>query len=100
MQSIHFNDSFDYVIVGGGAAGCLLAERLSRSESHRVLLLHSGIDTISWWSHMPLGYGALVNQSNHDWMFRSQSDAGFGGRRFVQSEGRAIGGGGSINGLI
>lgn len=100
MRQRKSQDEFDYVIIGGGAAGCLLAERLSRSASHQVLLLNAGAGSISLWSHLPLGYGALIGNPEHDWMLPGEPDAGFANRRFSHSEGRALGGGGSINGLI
>lgn len=93
-------EEFDYVVVGAGAAGCLLAERLSRSGEHSVLVLNSGSSDISFWSHLPLGYGALIRNPRYDWVMPSEPSPQFNGRVFHHSVGRDIGGSGSINGLI
>jgi choline dehydrogenase len=92
--------SFDYVIVGGGSAGCVLAARLSESGRHRVLLLEAGGEDRNPWIHVPLGYGRLFKDPRVNWLYESEPEAELGGRRVIQPRGKVLGGSSSINGLV
>ena len=92
--------TFDYVIVGAGSAGCVLANRLSASGRHSVLLLEAGPEDNYLWIHIPIGYGKTMFHPVYNWGFYSEPDAGMHGRRVYQPRGRGIGGSSSINGLI
>jgi choline dehydrogenase len=91
---------FDYVIVGAGSAGCVLANRLSASGRHSVLLLEAGPEDNYLWIHIPIGYGKTMFHPVYNWGFYSEPDAGMHGRRVYQPRGRGLGGSSSINGLI
>ena len=92
--------SADYVIVGAGSAGCVLAHRLTASGRHRVLLLEAGPPDRNPWIHIPLGYGRLFADARHNWLFASEPEAELDGRRIAQPRGRVLGGSSSINGLL
>ena len=91
---------FDYVIVGAGSAGCVLANRLTASGRHSVLLLEAGPEDRNPWIHVPLGYGKLFADARHNWMFSTEPEAELGGRRIPQPRGKVLGGSSSINGLL
>jgi choline dehydrogenase len=91
---------FDYVIVGAGSAGCVLANRLSASGRHSVLLLEAGPTDRKLWIHVPLGYGKLFKDSNVNWMYQTEPEPGLGGRTIFQPRGKVLGGSSSINGLL
>ncbi len=90
----------DYVIVGGGSAGCVLANRLSADPATRVLLLEAGGNANSPLVKMPAGMAKLIAQPASDWCYESERDASIGGRRFLWSAGKMLGGGSSINGQV
>jgi choline dehydrogenase len=91
---------FDYVIVGAGTAGCVLANRLSADPKVRVLLLEAG-GKDSWiWIHIPIGYLYTQNNPRTDWCFRTDPEAGLNGRALNYPRGRVLGGCSSINGMI
>jgi choline dehydrogenase len=92
--------TFDYVIVGGGTAGCVLANRLSASGRHRVLLLEAGPRDRSPWIHLPIGYGKTMFHPRYNWRFETEPDPGMEGRKLYWPRGRGLGGSSSINGLI
>jgi choline dehydrogenase len=92
--------SFDYVIVGGGSAGCVLANRLSASGVHRVLLLEAGGEDSHFWIHIPLGYGKLFTNAKLNWLYESEPEPELNNRRIVQPRGKVLGGSSSINGCI
>ena len=94
------NASYDYVIVGGGTAGCVLANRLSRDSRNRVLLLEAGPEDRSPWIHLPIGYGKTMFHPVYNWGFYTDPDPGMDGRRIYWPRGRCLGGSSSINGLI
>ncbi len=96
--SEHFD--FDYVIVGAGSAGCVLANRLSANGKHSVLLLEAGPADRNLWIHVPLGYGKLFKDSRVNWMYQTEPEPGLGGRRVFQPRGKVLGGSSSINGLL
>ena len=91
---------FDYVIVGAGTAGCLLANRLSANPSHRVLLLEAGGRDDWIWIHIPVGYLYCIDNPRTDWRFRTEAEAGLNGRSLIYPRGRTLGGCSSINGMI
>src|SRR5918993_471923 len=92
--------SYDYVIVGGGTAGCVLANRLSADPGKRVLLLEAGPEDRSPWIHLPIGYGKTMFHPVYNWRFSTDPDPGMDGRRIYWPRGRCLGGSSSINGLI
>ena len=91
---------FEYIIVGGGSAGCLLANRLSRDPSMRVLLLEAGRKDDYPWIHIPVGYLYCIGNPRTDWLFRTEPDAGLNGRSLRYPRGKTLGGCSSINGMI
>ncbi|MEI4232099.1 GMC family oxidoreductase [Roseovarius sp. D22-M7] len=92
-------DEFDYVIVGAGSAGCVLADRLTRDGRHRVLLLESGGSDARLWIKVPIGYAFNVGNPALNWGYRTQPDAELDGRVTPWPRGRVIGGSGSINAM-
>ncbi|MBW9063053.1 GMC family oxidoreductase N-terminal domain-containing protein [Rhizobium herbae] len=92
--------SFDYIIVGGGSAGCLLANRLSRDPAMRVLLLEAGRKDDYPWIHVPVGYLYCIGNPRTDWLFKTEPDAGLNGRSLRYPRGKTLGGCSSINGMI
>jgi choline dehydrogenase len=90
----------DYVIVGAGSAGCVLAERLSGDGRRRVLLLEAGPRDRSPWIHLPIGYGKTMFHPAYNWGFHTEPEPAMNGRRIYWPRGRGLGGSSSINGLI
>ena len=90
----------DYVIVGAGSAGCVLANRLSEDGRHRVLLLESGPKDDYLWIHIPIGYGKTMFHPVYNWGFYTEPDPGVNNRKIYWPRGRGLGGSSSINGLI
>jgi choline dehydrogenase len=93
-------ETFDYIVVGAGSAGCVLANRLTESGQHRVLLLEAGGADRNIWIHIPLGYGKLFTDARVNWLFQSEPEAELGGRSIIQPRGKVLGGSSSINGLL
>ena len=93
-------ESYDYVVAGGGTAGCLLANRLSADPKARVLLLEAGGNDNYHWIHIPVGYLHCIGNPRTDWMYRTASEPGLGGRSLIYPRGRVLGGCSSINGMI
>ena len=91
---------FDYIIVGGGSAGCVLAEKLTACGRHRVLLLEAGPSDRRFWVQVPIGYGILFHQKAVNWMFSSDPVPGLDGRVVYHPRGKVLGGSGSINALV
>jgi len=91
---------FDYVIVGAGSAGCVLANRLSANGKYSVLLLEAGPRDTHAWIHIPLGYGRLFKEKAVNWMYQTEPEPGLGGRSVFQPRGKVLGGSSSINGLL
>jgi len=93
-------ERFDYIVVGAGTAGCLLANRLSADPAHRVLLLEAGGDDRYLWIHVPVGYLYCIGNPRTDWLFRTAEEPGLGGRSIGYPRGKVFGGSSSINGMI
>ena len=91
---------FDFVVVGAGSAGCVLAGNLSASGRHSVLLLEAGPDRNDFWIRTPLGYGHSIFNKAVNWMYRSAPEAGLGGRTLPVPRGRIVGGSSAINAMI
>ncbi|MBC5763488.1 GMC family oxidoreductase [Ramlibacter albus] len=92
--------TFDYVIVGAGTAGCLLANRLTRDASVRVLLIEAGRRDDYHWIHIPVGYLYCIGNARTDWLYYTEPDAGLNGRKLRYPRGKTLGGCSSINGMI
>jgi choline dehydrogenase len=91
---------FDYVVVGAGSAGCVLANRLSADGKTSVLLLEAGPRDTNLWIHVPLGYGRLFKEKTVNWMYQTEAEPGLDGRSVFQPRGKVLGGSSSINGLL
>lgn len=91
---------FDFVIVGAGSAGCVLANRLSACGRYRVALLEAGPKDTNPWIHIPVGYFKTMGNPKADWRYRTESDPGLNGRAIPWPRGRVLGGSSSINGLL
>ena len=92
--------SFDYIVVGGGTAGCLLANRLSGDPQKRVLLIEAGQKDDYHWIHIPVGYLYCIGNPRTDWLYNTEPDAGLNGRQLRYPRGKTLGGCSSINGMI
>jgi choline dehydrogenase len=92
--------TFDYVVVGAGTAGCLLANRLSADPSNRVLLLEAGKRDNYPWIHIPVGYLYCIGNPRADWLYNTEPDKGLNGRSLRYPRGKTLGGCSSINGMI
>ena len=92
--------TFDYIIIGGGTAGCLLANRLSADASKRVLLIEAGRKDDYHWIHIPVGYLYCIGNPRTDWLYNTEPDAGLNGRSLRYPRGKTLGGSSSINGMI
>lgn len=92
--------AFDYIIIGAGTAGCLLANRLSADPGRRVLLLEAGGPDNYPWIHIPVGYLYCIDNPRTDWRFRTEASPGLNGRELLYPRGKTLGGCSSINGMI
>jgi choline dehydrogenase len=92
--------TFDYIVVGAGSAGCVLAARLSENPETNVLLLEAGPADRSIWIHLPIGYGKTMWDKKINWCFYTEPDPNMNGRRIYWPRGKTLGGSSSINGLI
>jgi len=90
----------DYLIIGGGTAGCILAARLSEDPSRRVTLLEAGPEDRDVWIHIPAGYARLFASGKYDWAFATEPEPELNNRSIAWPRGRVLGGWGSINGLV
>jgi choline dehydrogenase len=93
-------ESFDYIVVGAGSAGCVLANRLSASGQYKVLLLEAGGRDRNVWIHVPLGYGKLFTNPKVNWLYQTEPEPELDNRQVIQPRGKVLGGSSSINGLL
>ena len=91
---------YDFIIVGAGSAGCVLASRLTEDPRNRVLLLEAGPRDTDPWIHVPLGYGKLFARTDVNWAYESEPEPALNGRRVFTPRGKVLGGSSSINGLV
>jgi choline dehydrogenase len=96
----HLAGDYDYIIVGAGTAGCILANRLSSNPNTRVLLLEAGGRDDWIWYHVPAGYLFTIANARSDWMFRTENEPGLNGRSLGYPRGKVIGGSSAINAMI
>ena len=92
--------TFDYIIIGAGTAGCLLANRLSADASKKVLLIEAGRKDDYHWIHIPVGYLYCIGNPRTDWLYNTEPEAGLNGRTLRYPRGKGLGGCSSINGMI
>jgi len=100
MTQTSHNNTYDYIIIGAGSAGCLLAKRLTENPNKRVLLIEAGKNDNYIWIHIPVGYLYCIDNPRADWRFRTSNEAGLNGRSLIYPRGRVLGGCSSINGMI
>ncbi len=94
------NLTFDYIVIGAGTAGCLLANRLSANKHKRVLLIEAGGKDDYHWIHIPVGYLYCIGNPRTDWMYKTEPETGLNGRQLIYPRGKVLGGCSSINGMI
>jgi choline dehydrogenase len=93
-------EAFDYIVVGAGSAGCVLANRLTADGRTTVLLLEAGPRDTDPWIHIPLGYGKLFTRRDVNWAYESEPEPALNNRRIFSPRGKVLGGSSSINGLV
>ncbi len=93
-------DTYDYIIVGAGSAGCVLAEKLTASGKYKVLLLEAGGSDRQFYISMPLGYGKLFYNPKVNWLYKTEPDAGLAGQQDHWPRGKVLGGSSSINAMV
>ena len=93
-------DVFDYIVVGAGTAGCVVASRLSEGGRHTVLVLEAGGSDRRFWVQLPIGYGRTFNDPRVNWLYEAQPDPALAGRRAFWPRGKVLGGSGSINAMV
>jgi choline dehydrogenase-like flavoprotein len=99
-HTVPIEGEFDYIVVGAGSAGCVLANRLSADPNKRVLVLEAGGRDNWIWFHIPVGYLFAIGNQRADWMFKTEPEKGLNGRSLNYPRGKVIGGSSAINGMI
>jgi len=97
---VESDGTYDFIVIGGGSAGCVLANRLSADPSKRVLLLEAGGRDSNPWIHVPVGYFKTLHNPKTDWCYKTDPDPDLNGRRIDWPRGKVLGGSSSINGLL
>ena len=100
MKTLLNDNTFDYIVVGGGTAGALMCNRLTQDGRHRTLLIEAGGHDRNPWIHIPVGYLYCIGNPSTDWLYLTEPDAGLNGRRLRYPRGKTLGGCSSINGMI
>ncbi len=100
MQTRESAGTYDYVIIGAGSAGCVLANRLTQDKDVQVLLIEAGGKDDYLWIHIPVGYLYCIDNPRTDWRYRTEADPGLNGRSLIYPRGKVLGGCSSINGMI
>jgi choline dehydrogenase len=100
MGLTQLDGEYDYIVVGAGTAGCMVANRLSADPRNRVLLLEAGGRDRCIWFHVPVGYLYTIGNTRSDWMFRTENEPGLHGRSLAYPRGKVIGGSSAINAMI
>ncbi|WP_062307673.1 GMC family oxidoreductase [Polynucleobacter sinensis] len=100
MTRVASEATYDYIIIGAGSAGCMLAKRLTENASKRVLLIEAGKNDNYIWIHVPVGYLYCIDNPRADWRFKTAAEKGLNGRSLLYPRGRVLGGCSSINGMI
>lgn len=93
-------ETYDYIIVGAGSSGCVLANRLSADPTKRVLLLEAGARDSNPWLHIPIGYFKTMHNPRFDWCYKTENDPGLNGRSLEWPRGKVLGGSSALNGLL
>lgn len=92
--------AYDYIVVGAGSGGCVLANKLSADPKNKVLLIEAGGDDNWIWFHIPVGYLYCINNPRSDWLFQTEADPGLNGRKLIYPRGLGLGGCSLINGML
>ncbi len=91
---------YDYVIVGAGSAGSVLANRLTENKKHRVLILEAGGNDSSFWIRMPIGYGKIYYDSRFNWKYETEPEQNLDANKMYWPRGKVLGGSSSINAMV
>ncbi|AKD24695.1 Choline dehydrogenase-related flavoprotein [Polynucleobacter duraquae] len=100
MSTTSHQNTYDFIIIGAGSAGCMLAKRLTENPAKRVLLIEAGKNDNYIWIHVPVGYLYCIDNPRADWRFKTATEKGLNGRSLLYPRGRILGGCSSINGMI